>query len=248
MRHAPGTAPTGPIIDLTAAGALRPATGPDPRSSPVTELDPVVDPPASSPTATATGSGPALLTPATFDARFDELAELSYRLAYRMLGSREDARDIAQEAMARAYARWPKVRDAAPGWVARVSTNLALDLIRKRRRRPPDPPPSGTDPIAGVAERDELVAALRTLPRRQRDVVALRYLADLPEAEVARALGCSVGTVKQHAHRGLAALRVSLTSLPVPSADAPAASPSPSSSSPLAASPPASEPARKDLP
>ena len=59
---------------------------------------------------------------------------------------------------------------------------------------------------------------LRSLSRRQREVVALRYLADLPEADVARALGCSVGTVKQHASRGLAALRVALG----PTSDLPA--------------------------
>lgn len=68
------------------------------------------------------------------------------------------------------------------------------------------PPP---DPVDHV----ELVAALRSLPRRQREVVALRYLADLPEAEVAALLGCAPGTVKQHAHRGLAALRRSLAHL-----------------------------------
>jgi RNA polymerase sigma factor (sigma-70 family) len=51
------------------------------------------------------------------------------------------------------------------------------------------------------------VRALRQVSSRQRDVLVLRYLADLPEAEVAAALGCSVGTVKQHAHRGLRALR-----------------------------------------
>jgi RNA polymerase sigma factor (sigma-70 family) len=56
----------------------------------------------------------------------------------------------------------------------------------------------------------DLVRALRALPRRQREVVALRYLADRPEAEVADLLGCSAGAVKQHAHRGLAALRARL--------------------------------------
>ena len=59
-------------------------------------------------------------------------------------------------------------------------------------------------------DRVDLVRALRALPRRQREVVALRYLADRPEAEVADLLGCSAGAVKQHAHRGLAALRARL--------------------------------------
>jgi RNA polymerase sigma-70 factor (sigma-E family) len=164
--------------------------------------------------------------PASYDERFDALAGLSYRVAYRMVGSREDARDIAQEAMARAYARWPKVRDRAGGWVGRVTTNLALDLLRRRSRTAPAPVELTTDTAAAAALRTDLVAALRRLPRRQRDVVVLRYLADLPEADVAAALGCSTGTVKQHAHRGLAALRASLdlTSTdaePEPGADAP---------------------------
>jgi RNA polymerase sigma factor (sigma-70 family) len=51
---------------------------------------------------------------------------------------------------------------------------------------------------------------LATLSRRQREVIVLRFLADLPEADVARALGCSVGSVKQHSSRGLANLRNSL--------------------------------------
>ena len=135
---------------------------------------------------------------------------LSYRIAYRMLGSREEARDIAQEAMARAYARWPKVHHTAPAWIGRVTTNLALDVIRKRKRSPPHAPTPSNDPAHLVAERADLVAALKALPRRQRDVVVLRFLADLTEVDVAAALGCSTGTVKQHAHRRLAALRCSL--------------------------------------
>ena len=127
-----------------------------------------------------------------------------------MVGSREDARDIAQEAMARAYARWPKVRDNAGGWVARVSTNLALDQLRRRGRRHPEATAATADTAGVASQRADLVAALRRLPRRQRDAVVLRYLADLPEAEVAATMGCSVGTVKQHAHRGLTALRSSL--------------------------------------
>src|SRR5918995_128057 len=122
--------------------------------------------------------------PPSYDERFDALAALSYQVAYRMVGSREDARDIAQEALARAYARWPKVRDKAGGWVAKVTTNLALDLLRRRNRS------AGT-----AAQRADLVAALRQLPGRQRDAVVLRYLADLSEADVAAALGCSVGAV-----------------------------------------------------
>jgi RNA polymerase sigma factor (sigma-70 family) len=69
------------------------------------------------------------------------------------------------------------------------------------------------------AERVDLARALRRLPRRQREVVVLRYLADWSEADVALALGCSVGTVKSHGHRGLAALRRHLHEPPAGEAD-----------------------------
>jgi RNA polymerase sigma factor (sigma-70 family) len=61
-----------------------------------------------------------------------------------------------------------------------------------------------------VLARIELVAALERLPRRQREVVVLRYLADLSERDVAAALHTTVGSVKQHAHRGTARLRADL--------------------------------------
>jgi RNA polymerase sigma factor (sigma-70 family) len=71
-----------------------------------------------------------------------------------------------------------------------------------------------------VAERIDLQRALLGLSRRQRDVVVLRYGADLSEADVAAFLHCSVGTVKTHAHRGLAALRVALEPEPEEESDA----------------------------
>jgi RNA polymerase sigma factor (sigma-70 family) len=112
--------------------------------------------------------------------------------------------------MARAYTRWNKVHEYAAAWVTRVTTNLALDHLRQRRRRPDAVVARSSDPAHDASDRADLVAALRTLPARQRDVVVMRFLADLSEAEVARALGCTPGTVKQHAHRGLTALRSSL--------------------------------------
>lgn len=142
-----------------------------------------------------------------FDARLDELARIAHRVAFRLLGDREDARDVAQESLARAYARWHRVGPHAEPWVARVATNLALDLLRSRRR-PRFAPQADTTPAdAASALRADLQDLLLRLPRRQRDVLALRYLADLTEAQVADLLGCTVGTVKQHAHRGLATLR-----------------------------------------
>jgi RNA polymerase sigma factor (sigma-70 family) len=93
--------------------------------------------------------------------------------------------------------------------VLRVTVNEA---IRRLPRRPPlvPQPLDQTDPTDVVVVRQTLVAALRLLPKRQREVVVLRYLVGLSEAEVAVALGLSLGTVKTHLRRGLARLRTTL--------------------------------------
>lgn len=148
-----------------------------------------------------------------FDDRFAALAAVAYRVAYRLLGSRSDAEEIAQEALARAYVRWGSLRGHEEAWVARVATNLAIGRWRRRR-----PTVALSDrhavtlpnPDSLVLERLGLVEALARLPRRQREVMALRYLADLPEREVALAMNTSIGSVKQHAHRAIARLRLDL--------------------------------------
>jgi RNA polymerase sigma factor (sigma-70 family) len=145
-----------------------------------------------------------------FDDRFDGLARLAYRVAFRLTGSRGDAEDISQETLARASIRWPKVEPYAEAWVTRVATNVALGLLRKGSRSPGTASDGERPHDQIVSDRLALVAALRSLPRRQRETVALRFLADLSEIQVAAALGCSVGAVKQHSSRGLAALRRSM--------------------------------------
>jgi len=161
-----------------------------------------------------------------FEDRFDELAAISYRVAFRLLGSRQDAEDLTQETLTRAFQRWRKVRGHAEPWVARVAANLALDAIRRGRRRPT----SSVDASGGfddraapepasVVDRLDLVRVLQELPKRQRQVVVLRYLADLSEADVARELGVSVGSVKKHASRGLAGVRRDGGRTPAPGED-----------------------------
>jgi RNA polymerase sigma factor (sigma-70 family) len=90
-----------------------------------------------------------------------------------------------------------------------VSGNLAIDLQRRRRTAARH---LGEERISvgPDAERLDLHRALLALPRRQREVVLLRFVADQSEATVAAALGCPVGTVKSQASRGLAALRIAL--------------------------------------
>jgi RNA polymerase sigma factor (sigma-70 family) len=72
------------------------------------------------------------------------------------------------------------------------------------------------DPAAGYAEREAMLAELTKLPRRQRTVVVLRYYEGLSDQEIAEVLGCKPGTVRGHASRALAALRIELTRPPLP--------------------------------
>jgi RNA polymerase sigma factor (sigma-70 family) len=147
----------------------------------------------------------------TFDDAYPGLYRSAYRVAFRLLGVREEAADLAQEACARAYWHWGKVGgyEHPEAWVARVAGNLAIDLRRRHRTAL-----RHANEFAAVSEPDgdrvDLHRALLALPRRQREVVLLRFVADQSEAAVAAALGCSVGTVKSQASRGLAALRATL--------------------------------------
>jgi RNA polymerase sigma factor (sigma-70 family) len=146
-----------------------------------------------------------------FDDAFDRLFRLAYRAAFRVLASREDAEDVAMEALARASARWAALgRDPDP-WVTTVAVNLALDAWRRRGRAARhdraerDAP--GRPAVPVDAARVDLVRALGRLPRRQRQVVVLRYVGDLTEDQTAEALGVSVGSVKQHTARAMVRLR-----------------------------------------
>jgi RNA polymerase sigma-70 factor (sigma-E family) len=145
-----------------------------------------------------------------FDASFPRLYQLAYRTGYRMLGERSEAEDVAQEAMARALVRWPALRERPEGWIVRVTANLAIDRWRRRRRQAAPRDAAAAVPNE-MGERVDLARALRRLPRRQREVVVLRYLGDWSEQDVAAELGCTVGTVKSHGARGLASLRSTLT-------------------------------------
>jgi RNA polymerase sigma factor (sigma-70 family) len=140
-----------------------------------------------------------------FEDAFRELYPRAYGLAYRMLGNRQAAEDVASETMARVLMRWNRLdRDRLPGWVLRVAANQSIDLMRRK----------GRTLEVGVVDLEDsttlrlaLADALQRLPKRQREAVALRYLSDLSEADTAAALGIAPGSVKVHVHRGLASLR-----------------------------------------
>jgi RNA polymerase sigma-70 factor, ECF subfamily len=144
-----------------------------------------------------------------FDDFYGAAARRIVRHAYALTGNLADAQDIAQEAFARAWQRWDLVRgyDSPEAWVRRVATNLATSRFRRdrvartavRRLIAPEAPEIGPDTVA-------LIAGLRQLPERQRIVLVLHYLADLPVGQIAAEMRCPVGSVKAWLSRGRAAL------------------------------------------
>jgi len=128
---------------------------------------------------------------------------------------RAEAEDLLQLALERAYRHWPRIcRSGEPErYVRGILANASADRWRRlaRRRERPLPAtgagPALPDHTAAIADRDYLLRALAALPPRQRAVLVLRYFDDLSEAETAQMLGCSLGTVKSQAARGLARLR-----------------------------------------
>lgn len=128
---------------------------------------------------------------------------------------RPEAEDLLQTALERAYRHWNRISQSGDPerYVRRVLANASTDWWRRLRRRPEhalsgdEPGPAVGDHAGIIAERDFLLRALSALPPRQRAVLVLRYFCDMSEAEIADALGCSAGTVKSQASRGLARLR-----------------------------------------
>ena len=138
------------------------------------------------------------------------------RTALLLTGQNQaEAEDLLQLALERAYRHWARVcRSGEPErYVRGILANASADRWRRLARRAERPLPArGEDPAlpdhsAVVADRDYLLRALAALPPRQRAVLVLRYFDDLSEAETADMLGCSLGTVKSQAARGLARLR-----------------------------------------
>jgi RNA polymerase sigma-70 factor (sigma-E family) len=149
--------------------------------------------------------------PRTFEEAFPELFRVAYRAAYRVTGDAAASEDAASEALVRAGLRWRRISGRSLPWVVRVATNLAIDQIRRRgREHPAAHPGTVPDGIEAVQVNVDLHRALKALPKRQREVVVLRYFGDLSEREIADELGLAPGSVKSHASRGLAALRARL--------------------------------------
>jgi RNA polymerase sigma-70 factor (sigma-E family) len=147
------------------------------------------------------------------------------KTAYLITWDGGEAEDLVQECLFKVARRWPRVRGMAQprAYARRILVNLALDAAggRARRRGELDEASAAADEpardlLAGLETRAELLDALARVTPRQRAVLVLRYFNDLTEAQTAEVLGCSPGTVKSNASRGLARLREVLAPIPNP--------------------------------
>lgn len=155
------------------------------------------------------------LEPEAFTAVVREHQAMVFSLAWRIVGDRAVAEELAQDVFLSLYQHWQELESDAHRrhWLRQVSCRRAIDQLRRQRLRPRlglDDIPEPVAPPAAAA--DPLLAAqlerwLAALPPRHRAAVALRYQEDLEPADIARLLGCSVHTVKSWLQRGLAALR-----------------------------------------
>jgi len=147
--------------------------------------------------------------PDDFIARFAGLYASAFHAAYRLLGDRDVADDVAREACARACLRWDRLskHGIQRPWIVRKATDLAIRRYKRRQRArasEPGPPPRAdqTDDRRAALHR-----ALSSLPRRRRRAVVLRYVAELSEDDAADALNWTPATLDARATRGLAEMR-----------------------------------------
>ncbi|WP_436523007.1 sigma-70 family RNA polymerase sigma factor [Actinoplanes sp. HUAS TT8] len=154
---------------------------------------------------------------ADFASFYESARDDCLRAVAAVVGSRQAAEELVAEAFARAWASWTKVahHPAPPAWVVRTALNLHVSWWRRRRREAPatewsDRPDPGADPGGAVPDR-RIMAALKLLPARQRQVVVLRIFLDLDSETTARTLGIAPGTVTAHLARATRTLRANLT-------------------------------------
>ena len=139
------------------------------------------------------------------------------RLSVLLVRDPGTAEEIVQDAFVAVHGRWGRLREPekALAYLRQAVVNRSRSALRHRavvnrhatRETDPRPEPGADEATLATARRSAVLDALRTLPRRQREVLALRYYLDLSETEIADTLGISRGSVKTHTSRGSAALR-----------------------------------------
>jgi RNA polymerase sigma-70 factor, ECF subfamily len=152
----------------------------------------------------------------TFEEFFRERYGEVVRSMRLLVGDHARAEELTQEAFTRACRHWRRVRalERPVAWVYVVATNEARRGWRRDQRAAAtvalSDAPMAEDPAGTLATALDVRAALRQLTDRQRAAVVLRYVADLPIAEIAEVMGCATGTVKATLHQALAHMRIEL--------------------------------------
>lgn len=148
----------------------------------------------------------------TFEATYETHYGSVVASSWAICRDREVAEELTQEAFARAYRRWRKLESGgyAVPWLHRVVMNLTISHVRRRARGAElEGQQAFAPPIREDVHSDDdwLVRVLKGLPKRQREAVFLRYVADLDVEHVAAVMRISTGSVKTHSKRGLDHLR-----------------------------------------
>jgi RNA polymerase sigma-70 factor (sigma-E family) len=169
-----------------------------------------------------TGAGGALVERLSADEAVTTLYTAHYRSLVRtaafLLRDVDAAEEVVQDAFVAMHGKWGRLREPhkALAYLRQAVVNRSRSALRRRgvaeRYAPPrtsDVPSAESGALAAL-DRHAMIAALGELPRRQREVLVLRYYADLSEQQIADAVGISPGSVKSHASRGVAALRRAL--------------------------------------
>lgn len=153
-----------------------------------------------------------------FDRFVAEQADALLRYGYVLTGNPHDAADLVQETLLRVRRAWSRVRrkDNPNSYARTTMARLHISIWRRHRREHliGDPPDRAGPEVFPFEQQQGLWEELSALPRRQRAVLVLRYYEQLTDAEIAKVLGISPGTVRSQASRGLDKLRSSLSSSP----------------------------------
>jgi RNA polymerase sigma-70 factor (ECF subfamily) len=174
------------------------------------------------PSAAALPDAASSWTPPSWDEVVREHADRVYRLAYRLTGNAHDAEDLTQETFIRVFRSLASYQPGTfEGWLHRITTNLFLDMVRRRSRLRMEGLPDDTDRLPGGGPDPEQVysethldpvlqASLDELAPEFRAAVVLCDIEGLSYEEIGATLGVKLGTVRSRIHRGRAALRESL--------------------------------------
>jgi RNA polymerase sigma-70 factor (sigma-E family) len=172
----------------------------------------------------ATGSSEVRLQRVEFGRFAARVAPSLVRSGYLLTGDRGHAEDLAQVTLWRTARHWDALSGSPDAYAHEVLVNLSRDRRRSLRRRPLEVAQldlvvdRGHDGTEALLEGNAVVQAVRRLPRRQREVVVLRFFLDLSVAQAAAALGASEGTIKSYTARAIARLGVLLSEDPVAAA------------------------------